>query len=266
MGKREFFTGSVQVIADARLSGLDHRTYACVSMHDGMSLKKGSGRGCYATFATLTAAIGCDASNLSNSLKRLVMWGYLTEERQVDRRRKTYRVVFEFAEGWRNDQLSTSDPQKENGGEIANDLQKVVGRDDSGNGSFPPQDEQHYSSLKGLDTLERDKLDSSEEARFAARELPKTEFADNVVAQMARLERALKAGQKVNCLAWSEWLSEVGIDDDDNALRNHAGRIADLVMDAMTDAEYEQWGRDHGWVSASGEWDVDVDHPRGAAA
>ena len=33
MAKREFFTGSVRVIADPRLSGLDHRTYACISMH-----------------------------------------------------------------------------------------------------------------------------------------------------------------------------------------------------------------------------------------
>lgn len=256
MAKRHFYTGSVRVISDARLSGLDHRTYACLSMHDGMSLKKGSGRGCYATFATLTAAIGCDASNLSKSIKRLVEWGYITEERQIDRRRKTYRVVFDFPEGWRNDQQSID-------GETANNLAEIVGLGECENGGNPPWDDPHYSSLKGLDTLERDKLDSSEEARFAARLLPKIEFADNVVAQMANLERALKAGKKVNCLAWSEWLSNVG-ECDDNALSNHAGRLADLVIEAMTPEEYTQWGRDHGWVDDDGAWDCA--HPRGAAA
>ena len=81
--ERLFFTGSVNIIRDSRPSGLDLRVYACVSLHDGMSLLKSSGRGCYATFATLTAEIGCDAANLSRSLKRLVEWGYLTEERQA---------------------------------------------------------------------------------------------------------------------------------------------------------------------------------------
>ena len=40
--------------------------------------------------------------------------------------------------------------------------------------------------------------------------------------------------------------------------------LADLVMEAMNDDEYTQWGRDHGWVDESGAWDCA--HPRGAAA
>ncbi len=145
MAKREFFTGSVRVIGDPRLSGLDHRTYACISMHDGMSLKKGTGRGCYATFATLTAAIGCDASNLSKSIKRLVEWGYITEERQVDRRRKTYRVVFDFSDDWRNDQQSIDG---ETANDIPHDFAEKVGRSDSEDGGNPLLDAQHYSSLE----------------------------------------------------------------------------------------------------------------------
>jgi hypothetical protein len=255
MAKRDFYTGSVRIIGDARPSGLDHRVYACVSMHDGMSLKKDSGRGCYATFATLTAAIGCDASNLSKSLKRLVEWGYLTEERQVDRRRKTYRVVFDFPEGWRNDQQSID-------GELANDLAEIVGQSDSESGGNPPLDAQHYSSLKGLDSL-KEKLNSSEEARLATRHPYKLDYADNPVAQMANLERALRDGRRVNCLAWSEYLSSLH-ESDDNAVRGQADRLADLVIEAMSPAEYEQWGRDHGWVDEAGRWDVA--HPRGEAA
>ena len=184
--KRDFYTGSTNIIGDPRPSGLDMRVYACVSMHDGMSLRKGTGGGCYATFATLTAEIGCDASNLSKSLRRLVEWGYLVEERQEDRRRRTYRVVFDHAESWRNGQQSFV-------GETANEAAEIVGNGESGNGGNPPQTEQHYSSLKELNTPEGEKLDSSEEAHLAARGLSKIEFADNPGAQLARFERHWKA-------------------------------------------------------------------------
>jgi hypothetical protein len=150
-------------------------------MHDGMSLRKGKGRGCYATFTTLTAAIGCDASNLSKSLKRLVDWGYLSEERQDDRRRKTYRVIF--------DAENVGETTNKLVGDNANERPEIVGNGESGNGRNPPLDGQHYSSLKGLDTLERDKLDSSEEARLAARGSAGLSFTDNVCGQLARFER-----------------------------------------------------------------------------
>lgn len=256
MGKpRTFYTGPVRAIGDARLAGLDHRVLHCVSLHDGMSLVKGTGRGCYATFATLTGLLGCDAGNLSRSLKRLVDWGYLTEERQDDRRRKTYRVVFDAEtpgnvtpDSWQNDQQSPSE---------------IVGNGESGNGRNPPQTEQHYSSLKGLDPLERDKLNSSEAARFAARGLPNLEFADNVGAQLAKLERALKAGEKIDCLATYAWLETVEEDEH----RHWAMRICELVIDAMDDNEYRAWGEQHGWVDDEGKWHAQ--HPReddGAAA
>ncbi len=236
MAKREFFTGSVRVIGDPRLSGLDHRVYACISMHDGMSLKKGTGRGCYATFATLTAAIGCNASNLSKSIKRLVEWGYITEERQVDRRRKTYRVVFDFPDGWRNDQHPIDG---ETTNELPHDFTKIVGRSNSENGGNPLLDAQHYSSLKGLDAL-KEKLNSSEEARFAARVLPKIEFADNPGAQMASLERAIKEGKQIKAVAWADYLSDLS-ETDDNALRGQAERLFETVIDLMPLAEWETY-------------------------
>ncbi len=224
--ERLFFTGSTRIINDARPSGLDLRVYACVSLHDGMSLKKGSGRGCYATYATLTAAIVCDTSNLSKSLKRLVEWGYLTEERQDDRRRKTYRVVFDFPEGWQNDQQSKV-------GEIANNAatkdgqaaNEIVGNGDSRNGSNPPEDEQHYSSLKGLDSLEREKLDSSEEALSSKR---KTPVSENDGAQLAMFERAWKASAYTveQLIEWHAWLQPFADDPDpDDANNQRANRL-----------------------------------------
>ncbi len=192
-------------------------------MHDGMSLKKGTGRGCYARFATLTAEIGTDPSNLSKSLKRLVEWGYLSEERQSDRRCKAYRVIFDpvtpcnvTRDSWRNDQQSSPE---------------IVGNGESGNGGNPPQTEQHYTSLKGLDFSE-EKLNSSEEARFAARRHSRLEFEDNVGAQLAKLERALKSGEKVDCLSTYAWLETV--EDDEH--RHWALRICESVIDAMSDA------------------------------
>jgi DNA-binding MarR family transcriptional regulator len=212
---RDFFTGSVRIINDPRPSGLDFRVYACVSLHDGMSLKKGTGRGCYATFATLTAEIGCDAANLSRSLQRLVEWGYLTEERQIDRRRKTYRVTFQSAEAWRNRQQST-----------AGEPVKIVGNALSGNDRNPPQTEQHYSSLKELD-FSKEKSNSSEEARLAPRLLSrKVRLSDNEGAQLAMFERAWADGpggfseeQLTDRHAWLQALSETLQPTDPNGQR-----------------------------------------------
>lgn len=202
------------------------RVYACVSLHDGMSLVKKTGRGCYATFATLTAAVGCDAANLSRSLKRLVEWGYLTEERQADRRRKTYRVTFESAETWRNRQQSA-----------ANEMIEIVGNALSGNGGNLPQTEQHYSSLKGLD-LPEGKLNSLERARFAARGSPgKIEFGENVGAQLAKLERALKADEPIDVVAWYEYVGAVWEQEEH---RGRATRLAEQLAERMTPEEYER--------------------------
>jgi DNA-binding MarR family transcriptional regulator len=246
--ERLFFTGSTRIIRDPRPSGLDLRVYACVSLHDGMSLLKKTGRGCYATFATLTAEIGCDAANLSRSLKRLVEWGYLTEERQDDRRRKTYRVTFESAESWQNRQQSPDE---------------IVGNGQSGNGGNPPQDEQHYSSLKGLDSPEGEKLDSAEAARFAARGSPeRIEVSENAGGQMARLERALSVGAVVDNLAWYKWLEEqIGDENPSNSYR--ATRLAEKVLEAMSEDEYAEWGQEHGWVGDDGKWNCP--NPQGLA-
>lgn len=233
--ERLFFTGSARIIGDPRPSGLDMRVYACVSLHDGMSLVKKTGRGCYATFATLTAAVGCDAANLSRSLKRLVEWGYLTEERQDDRRRKTYRVTFETVESWQNCQQS-------NVGETANEAAEIVGNGESGNGSNLPQDEQHYSSLKGLNPSEEEKLDSPEGARFAARQALQVMRGPTVGAELAKLERALKRHpETVDKMGWITWLESHAMEADTSADRGRANRLHEQLVESLDEQSYAQW-------------------------
>jgi hypothetical protein len=88
-------------------------------------------------------------------------------------------------------------------------------------------------------------------------------FADNVGAHLSSLERALKAGSSINALAWEEYLDDIVMNSDDNALRGRAERLHELVIEALTEDEYAQWGLKHGWVDDKGVW-VDY-HPRAAA-
>jgi hypothetical protein len=212
----------VRLFSDQRPSALDLRVLACVSMHDGMSLVKGTGRGCYATFATLTAELGCDPGNLSRSLKRLVDWDYLFEERQVDRRRKTYRVNFDPPE-------SCSNGQQSNVGETDNDPGEIVVLAESGNGGNLPQDEQHYSSLKGLN-LPEGKLHSPEGALSGKN-------AENVGARLAMLERALKAGEEIDHV---EWYQYVGSAWELEEHRARATRLSDELASLMSEEELER--------------------------
>jgi DNA-binding MarR family transcriptional regulator len=95
------------MIRDQRLTKLDWRTFACVSLHDGRSLSN-EGPGCFASNRTMATEIGCDYTNLSKSLGRLEKWGYIRKEQNPrDRRRTIYRVL--HGESWLDDQLSGSE-------------------------------------------------------------------------------------------------------------------------------------------------------------
>lgn len=245
--ERLFWTGSVNIIGDPRPSGLDMRVYACVSLHDGMSLLKGSGRGCYATFETLTARLGCDRANLSRSLRRLVDWGYLSEERQEDdRRRKTFRVVFEGGESWRNRQQSS-------GGKLAElptiDLEQLaklptnrpemVGNAESSNLGKQSEIDEHYSSLKELDSSEEDELNSEESARLAARDMLQVDFKLSDSANLAILERAMKRDAPIDLVEWFAFLS-IALDRAEVQFINQVFRVTDDLAGLMTECELEE--------------------------
>lgn len=168
--KRTFFCGPRRAIADARLSALDHRVLAAVALHDGMSLEKRKGGGCYATYRTLSAEVGCDYTNFSKAISRLLRWSYLVREPQLlDKRKFTLRVVYSGRDSWQNDQQSTGeivgDMTNDNAeivGLEANETPEIVGRKNSETRRKLPKTASHYTSLREeLDFVETSEIDSA---------------------------------------------------------------------------------------------------------
>lgn len=92
---RIFTTLPVSVIGDDRLHAVDIRVLAAITLHDGMSLSRGTGGGCYAKHKTLAEEVGIDMARFSKSIRRLREFGYVQiEEQSNDRRRKTMRVPY----------------------------------------------------------------------------------------------------------------------------------------------------------------------------
>lgn len=92
---RTFTTLPVAAIGDDRLHAVDIRVLAAIALHDGMSLVRGTGGGCYAKHKTLAEEVGIDYARFSKSLRRLREFGYVqVEEQSHDRRRKTMRVPY----------------------------------------------------------------------------------------------------------------------------------------------------------------------------
>jgi hypothetical protein len=92
MAKRLFSTAPITAMQDHELTGLDLRVLLWVSLHDGMSLLRGSGNGCYASNQTLFGEVGCNYSAGCRSLSKLVDRGHLV--REAKGRMTIFRVVF----------------------------------------------------------------------------------------------------------------------------------------------------------------------------
>jgi hypothetical protein len=136
-------------------------------------------------------------------------------------------------------------------------------------GVNPPETPSQYIPLNGRNTFcETGEYNSSEEAAPAAlapesfEELfsggkksrrkagrSRMALADNVGGQMALLERALKAGDPVNKLAWYEWLGNNAVCTEDLSLGQQAIRLADQIVDLMNDGEYQIWQERYGPAS-----------------
>lgn len=89
---KRFAAASVTAMSDSGLSGQDWRVFLAVSMHDGMSMLKGDGAGCYAANVRLAAIARCKFGEVVKSLRKLVDGGYLMKDKhgKADR----YRVAF----------------------------------------------------------------------------------------------------------------------------------------------------------------------------
>lgn len=167
--KRTFTTLPVRAIGDQRLSGLELRCLAVISMHDGMSLPKGSGAGCFASSAKLAALVRTDVTNMSKAISRLVSLGYIVREpQQMDRRRFTLRVVFGDDDSWRNDQSSSpgilgeaTNDRAQNVGDLTNHSHEIVGDGNRESGGISSENPAYYNPLRGeLDFEESSELNS----------------------------------------------------------------------------------------------------------
>ena len=206
MGKpRTFTTLPVAMIADTDLTALDLRVAAVIALHDGMSAVKGKGGGCYAKNLTLAGLARTDPTNFSKCLSRLISKGYVTREPQLmDKRRFTLRVQYPEDESWRVDQPSGERVNAETGeivGEPAKPEPEIVGEADSQNGGFSKETGRHYISLKEeLDSVETEKLNSSEEAR-----LGDTSFPPEDDGQCYRVNDAIRQGRDAAKAVAIEW-------------------------------------------------------------
>ena len=86
-------------ICDHELSGLDLRVLACIAIHDRMSGPREQGAGCYVGNLALAEEIGCDSTNLSKSITKLVELDYITRERHPTYKRSiVLRVKYDEAD------------------------------------------------------------------------------------------------------------------------------------------------------------------------
>lgn len=92
--ERQFTTLPRRALGDRRLSGMDLRVLGAISLHDGLSLAKGKGQGCYAGDRTLAHTANTDRKNVKRSTARLLECGYLFRDTDtLNRRGFVMRVI-----------------------------------------------------------------------------------------------------------------------------------------------------------------------------
>jgi hypothetical protein len=235
MGKPQFAAVPNRALWDRRLTDRDVRNLAVVASHDRLSSATGKGQGAWASHARMSTLAGTEYSRFSVSINRLLALGYL--ERQplaTDKRKFTYRVLYNEDDRLPDGKLM---PDKIVCSVVNNDGE-IVCSDDQLNACEKTEAAAQYISLsEEINSAEAGKINSPEGARFAARGLGKIEFGENVGAQLAVLERALKAGEAINVVAWYEYVGKAW---DHEEHRGRATRLADELMALMSEEEIER--------------------------
>jgi hypothetical protein len=85
----------LRALADQGLSGLDLRTLMAVAAHDRLGV---NGRGCYAGQVRIARMVRSDKTRVSKSLTRLISRGYISLDRQSEKRRQNLRVLYTDAD------------------------------------------------------------------------------------------------------------------------------------------------------------------------
>jgi hypothetical protein len=257
VGKPQFAAIPNRALWDRELTDRDVRNLAVIAAHDRLSHARGTGQGAWASHKRFAALAGTEYSRFSVSVNRLLARGYLNREPlATDRRKFTYRVIYTD-----EDSLPSS---KELPAEIvcsdANEDGEIVCSDPELSGCEQSEtDAQYISRREGIDSAEAGKIDSENQRVLANAPARQWEDEPNVGGQLARLERALSAGEIIDRLAWYQYL-ESAIGDEDESNSGRASRLADKLVEAMDEDEYAQWGLEHGWVDDEGHWHCP--HPR----
>jgi len=220
---------------------MDLRVLGAISLHDGQSLAKGKGQGCYAGDRKLAQTANTDRKNVKRSTARLIEYGYLVRDTDtLNRRGFVVRVVPDsMATGG---QLAPSQ-QGVNSPPIGGQLAPSVGgqlapRIDKG---IEPEESHRIDSAKlhnaqsaPCDRVEEE-LGKGKHVSLAAL-LPKRFSALKVETQLVIFERAFaRIGRDADAIdpterqAFSAWLSEAS-DTLDVGVASHAERLLGEVL------------------------------------
>lgn len=237
MGKPQYAALPNRALWDRNLTDRDVRNLAVIAAHDRLSHARGTGQGAWASHKRFAALAGTEYSRFSVSVSRLLAAGYLHREPlATDRRKFTYRVIYTD-----DDSLPSSKalPPEIVCSEADESDQIVCSDPELSDCTVSETYAQYISQREEIDSAEAEEINSPEGARFAARGHSKLEFADNDGAQMVVLERRLKSGDRIDARAWAQYLEEVSGSADDVGTLNHAQRLLELVIERMTDGEWE---------------------------
>lgn len=173
---REFTTLPRRALGDRRLSGMDLRVLGAISLHDGLSLGKGKGHGCYAGDRKLAQTANTDRKNVKRSTARLLECGYLMRDTDtLNRRGFVMRVIPDnLVEGLVGGEVTPSQ-QGVSSPPIGGEVTPSVG------GEVTPRIEREESQE------ENHKIDSAEAAHVADRDM-RSDFGSAKVIEFPRSE------------------------------------------------------------------------------
>jgi hypothetical protein len=221
----------------ADLSGLQLRALLCVAAHDRMSLIVGKGQGCRASNERMSQMLNCSYARICSTLSELVELEYL--QREKSGRHTVYRVLYSDL-----DRLLFGNLLGRAKVALSASSQRPIGcRVDARTSENPPKTASQYIPLNGGIDLEESREESSvETARFAARLSKRILSRASVGAELATIERDLKANKPLNRIELVDWIGNDLLSHPyDETIRGWATRLADDLIETMTPDEHATW-------------------------
>lgn len=223
--KAQFAALPVRAIGDQRLTLVEFRALACIAFHDRMSgHKRGNGQGAWASNKTMAAEIGCHFTNVSSAITRLAQLGYISrEQHHFDKRKFVYRVIYDgpdclpddkqYNDQADPDSLPTDKrhvPHRDRDSLSADEpISKVVCLNSENLVSNQHDIEGKYIPLSGgIHSVETGQQHSAKLRIAAAKRVDDDDYPQaNIIAELAQIERAFRAGELAGELPiWRDYL------------------------------------------------------------